>query len=77
MLKNYLSFVVKKFVKKNNVFDVIFYGSAVKGKEEPRDIDLVFIFFSRPLRERVEIIQKFKNIVKEKIKELDIKSMNF
>lgn len=77
MLKNYLNSAVKKFVKKDEVFDVVLYGSAVKGKEEPGDIDVVFIFWDKSLKERLEINQKFKDIVKDKIKKLDVKSINF
>jgi len=57
-----------------NIFDIVLYGSSVKGKEEPNDIDLIIIFKYGMLKERLSIIQKYKQIIKTKIK-LDIKSI--
>ena len=75
MWKSYLSSQAKKFVKQHKIFDVVIYGSAVKGKDEPRDIDIMLIFLDRNLKERLDIVQNFKQVSK-KINKLDVKSMN-
>lgn len=76
MSRNYLSSFSKKFAKQNSVFDVVLYGSAVKGEEEPADVDILLIFLEKKLKERLEIAQKFKQGIKEKIKKLDVKTIN-
>ena len=61
---NYLS-------KDKGIFDVIVYGSLLKGRERPRDIDILVIFVGGTLRERLERIQKIKS--KMKVNNADIK----
>lgn len=52
------------------IFDIVIYGSSMKGKAMPNDIDIVVIFLSGTLRERLEKMHQ----IKEKIKGLpDIK----
>jgi len=63
-----------KKLKSKELFDIILYGSSVKGKREINDIDIIFIFHNLPLEKRLEIIQKFK--LKLNIRNLDIKSIN-
>ncbi len=79
MLKNYLKYltsVCKKFANQNNIFDIVLYGSAVKGKQEARDIDILLIFLENKLKERTNIAQKLKGILKKRIKKIDIKTIN-
>lgn len=79
MLKNYLKYLkseCKKFARQHRIFDIVLYGSIVKGKEETRDIDLLLIFNEKKLKERVEIRQKLKRILQKKLKKLDIKTIN-
>ena len=81
MQKNYLKSLEsesKKYKNKENLFDIVIYGSFVKGKRKSNDIDIVFIFINTPLEKRAEISQEFKNKIKTKIKEinLDIKTIN-
>ena len=61
--------------KDKAIFDIILYGSAVKGKRIARDIDIMVIFLEGSLRERLAKIQNIKNKLKIvlKDKELDIK----
>ncbi|MBU2523506.1 MAG: nucleotidyltransferase domain-containing protein [Nanoarchaeota archaeon] len=73
----------KKFSKENKVFDIVLYGSAARSKEEPNDIDILMIFVNETLEKRLEILQKFKSIVKAGmikvfpiIKNLDVKTIN-
>lgn len=81
MQKNYLKSLEsesKKYKNIENLFDIIVYGSFVKGKRKSNDIDIVFIFINTPLEERLKISQEFKNKIKSKHKEinLDIKTIN-
>ncbi|MCK4521109.1 MAG: nucleotidyltransferase domain-containing protein [Nanoarchaeota archaeon] len=67
----------KKFKEKNeSIVDIIIYGSFVKGKTNVNDVDIMLLFLDKPLRERSEITQKLKNILKKEIKNIDVKSMN-
>jgi len=72
---NYLRSESKKFAKKNKLFDIVIYGSNVKGKLDFNDIDIVLIFEEKPLKERLEIAQNFKNLIKRNLK-IDIKTIN-
>ncbi len=78
MPKNYLNYLIskcKKFTKKHNIFDVVLYGSAVKGKDEPGDIDLLIIFLDKSLEIRTKIAQEMKKIIKKEIKNIDVKTI--
>ena len=66
---------LKKCVKSrlnNKIFDIVAYGSLVKGKYEPEDNDMAVIFKEGLLNERLEIIQQIKRRIKTD-KKLDIK----
>lgn len=57
-----------------NIFDIVLYGSTVKGKTTPDDIDIVVIFKEGTLKDRLTKIQ----FIKKKIrldKKIDIKSI--
>ena len=81
MSKNYLNYLesnCKRFQKQNKeVFDIIIYGSIVKGKLDFNDIDLMIIFNTIPLKKRLEIAQNLKFHLKDEIQHIDIKTMNF
>ena len=77
--KDYLKFLESKsksFEKDKGIFDIVVYGSNVKGKIEARDIDILIIFKEKPLEERVEITQRFKEKICKEIGKLDIKTIN-
>jgi len=79
MQKNYSKYLTsqsKKFAKKNKIFDIVLYGSATKGKSKIRDLDVLLIFIDEPLKMRVNLTQEFKEILKQKITNLDIKTIN-
>lgn len=79
MLKNYSAYLIskcKKLAEQYNIFDVVLYGSAVKGRDEPRDTDLLLIFREEPLKERAKIAQNIKEILGKKISNIDIKTIN-
>lgn len=61
--------------KDKSIFDIIIYGSAVKGKLAPEDIDIAVIFKGGNLRERLEKIQSIKNRLKPLNKKVDIKQL--
>lgn len=57
-----------------SIFDIVIYGSSVKGKLNPNDIDIMVIFKDGELSVRLDTIQK----IKEKIifiDKIDIKQM--
>ena len=60
--------------KRENIFDIIVFGSLVKGKQTPKDIDVLVIFLHGTLKERLDVIQEIKNKLKTKIDaNIDIK----
>src|SRR3989344_4816313 len=69
MQENYLKYLIsksKKFAQKKEIFDIILYGSFVKGKEKPEDIDILLIFEKTSLKERTEIAHEFKILISKK-----------
>ncbi|MFH1065406.1 MAG: nucleotidyltransferase domain-containing protein [Nanoarchaeota archaeon] len=79
MQKDYLSFLkseCNKLAKSKGIFDIVLYGSAAKGKEEPGDIDLLLIFREVSLKERAETAQNFKEKLGNKPEGVDIKTIN-
>jgi len=79
MQKNYLKYltsVSKKFAKQYDIFDIILYGSAVKGKEQFRDTDILLLFKEQKLKKRAEIAQELKEILSKNIENIDIKTIN-
>ncbi|MFH1181421.1 MAG: hypothetical protein V1702_00515 [Candidatus Woesearchaeota archaeon] len=63
-------------IKNEEIFDIVAYGSSVKGKFKPKDIDVMLIFLHSPLRQRQEIVQQLKESTRE-VPSLDVRSMNF
>lgn len=70
-LKKYLESKKKERV----IFDIILFGSAVKGKIFPKDIDIVVIFLEGSLRERLDKVQQIKDKLKTLNKNFDIKQI--
>lgn len=66
----------KAFEKNKDIFDIVIYGSNVKGKLEAGDIDILIIFKEKPLKERVEITQQFKEKITDGKSKIDIKTIN-
>src|SRR3989338_8909452 len=69
-LKKYL----KNYKKDKNIFDIVVYGSGVKGKAVPNDIDIAVIFKEGSLKERLAKIQSIKKKIKLG-KNIDIKGI--
>jgi len=72
---NYLILESRKFAKKHELFDIVLYGSNVKGKLKANDLDIILIFREKQLKARTEIAQDFKNLI-EKDLNPDIKTIN-
>ncbi|MBU3913407.1 MAG: hypothetical protein KKE50_04925 [Nanoarchaeota archaeon] len=73
-LLKYLKSESKKFSNKD-IFDIVIYGSCMMSKEEPKDIDIAVIFFDKKLDERLKIAQEFKEKIKNKIKNSDVRGI--
>jgi len=75
MLKNLKKSLI--FEKNNNdIFDIIIYGSIIKGKLKPSDIDVMIIFLKGKLAERLDRLQEIKNKIKKVVDmKIDIKQM--
>ena len=61
--------------KDKTIFDVVVYGSLVKGKTTSRDIDIAVIFVEGNLRERLDKIQDIKSKLKLLHEKIDIKQI--
>src|SRR3989338_3451658 len=61
--------------KDTSIFDIILYGSTVKGKSDARDTDMIVIFLEGTLRERLDKIQSIKNKIKPMYPHIDMKQM--
>lgn len=68
---------LKKYLKderRESIFDIVIFGSLLKGKPSPRDIDILVIFLQGALKERLDTIQEIKNRLKPKFElNIDIK----
>ncbi|MDD3175211.1 MAG: hypothetical protein PHU51_01930 [Candidatus Nanoarchaeia archaeon] len=74
MLKMLNQLLIKEI--KEPIFDIIIYGSGVKGKRNPNDWDILIIFSDLKLKERLELVQKIKNNIKDKLEiNLDFKQI--
>ncbi len=74
MLKN-LKKLLESEKKDNTIFDIIIYGSFVKGKQKSNDIDIAVIFLSGTLRERLDKIQNIKTKLNNITIKIDIKQI--
>ena len=58
--------------KEKSIFDIVLYGSAVKGGEEVRDVDILIIFLEGTLKERLDILQKIKIDLEKELKDMNL-----
>jgi predicted nucleotidyltransferase len=65
---------LRKYRKSKNLFDIVIYGSAAKGKTHPEDLDIIAIFLAGSLRERLNLIQEMKASLETTVK-IDFKQM--
>lgn len=52
---------LKSLFLNKEIIDIILFGSAIKGKVVPRDIDLALIIYDKPSKELLEKINSIKN----------------
>ncbi|MDP2749959.1 MAG: nucleotidyltransferase domain-containing protein [Nanoarchaeota archaeon] len=62
-------------LKKKNIFDIVLYGSSVKGISVPRDIDILVIFNYGNLEERLNELQQIKFKLKKVSEKIDAKQI--
>ncbi len=76
-----LASACRRFAKRHALFDIVLYGSSVRGKQEAGDTDLLLIFRTEPLKLRAEMAQDLKGILDREVTgqekgRLDVKTMN-
>jgi predicted nucleotidyltransferase len=54
---------IKKWIVKENIIDAVLFGSAVKGKDNPTDIDICLIVPEE--KESLELVEKFKKVASD------------
>lgn len=65
-----------KSEKDKSIFDIVLYGSATRNEQRYNDLDIVLIFLEGDLNYRLDIVEKIKDKIKQKIAgTLDIKQM--
>ena len=77
-LKRYLKSLEsqsKKLFSQGGIFDIVLYGSSVKSKDEPRDIDIAIIFLDKKMKERLEVAWQFKKNLPSGL-DYDIQTLN-
>ena len=81
MLKNLLKSQkliskIKKF-KTKEIFDILVYGSIVRGKDNPNDIDIViFLNGIKSVNEKLELAEKLKSNLDSMDLEVDVKAID-
>ncbi len=79
MPRNYaksLGSACKRHAEKHDIFDIVLYGSAITGKQEARDVDLLLLFKSEALKKRAETAQELKEVLAKTVENLDVKTLN-
>lgn len=61
--------IIKETLKRKEILDVILIGSLVKGKENPKDIDLIVLYNERP---DSETEHKVRNQLEKVIKNVEV-----
>ena len=75
-----LSSTAKKFVLRNkSIFDIVIYGSTIRGKTKIRDVDVAIILGKEvSIGEKLELAQVFKAQIKSLLPyEIDVKCVSF
>lgn len=81
MLKNLLENkifckVIQDYLKKENVLDLILFGSSIRGKEKPSDIDLLIIY-AKKSKENEEITYKLRKELESIDKRIEITDKSY
>lgn len=57
--------IIKDWIKKNRVFDVILFGSLVRGKSQPNDVDLCVLIRDSDEKKTLELVDSLAQALKE------------
>lgn len=65
------------WIKNNNVWDAVVYGSIVRGKAEAEDIDIALILGKKAsARKKMSLSQEFRHMLSESGLKLDVKAVD-
>ena len=65
------------WIKKNNIFDVVVYGSYIRGKTNAKDIDIAIIMNKNTsIKNKLNLCQKLRNLFLEKGHNFDVKAVD-
>ena len=56
---------IKEWIKKTKAFDVIIFGSFVRGKNHPNDVDLCILIKDSDEKKTLELVDSLAQILKE------------
>ncbi len=62
---------IKKFLNKKEIIDIILFGSAARGKEEAKDIDILVVYEDN-CNKVIEITQSIKNELKKEYHNVEV-----
>lgn len=75
MLKKLKKILTSK-KKDKSIFDIVIYGSIMKGNQTPSDIDIIIIFLEGSLNQRLNRLQEIKSEIKNILSiKIDLKQM--
>lgn len=72
-----LNKIIRAFYKKHRkkIMDIILYGSAIKGKPKPRDIDIIIIFKAASKKEYFDIPYELRKLLEKEGLKADVKGI--
>ena len=77
MLKKLQKKLDLNWIKKNDIWDIVVYGSYVRGKIKVGDIDIAIIFSrTKSVKEKILLCQELRHILIEKGYTLDVKAVD-
>jgi len=72
LLKNKkFSKIIEEYLKKSEIIDIILFGSIIRGKENPKDIDLLVIY-SQSTKDIIEMNHTLKKQLEDTIQNIEI-----
>ncbi|HLD72930.1 MAG TPA: nucleotidyltransferase domain-containing protein [Candidatus Nanoarchaeia archaeon] len=77
MLENWPKRWDSHWIKENNIWDIVVYGSYIRGKSKAKEIDIAVILDKTlPIKKKWELSQELKKKMSLKDKILDIKTLD-
>lgn len=78
MLENWPKKWDSHWIKENNIWDIVVYGSYIRGKTKAKEIDIAVILDKTiPIKKKWALNQELKRKISLKDKNLDIKTLDF